>query len=110
MFDLSQIKEANAKAKEKSAERKEDFTGKLNQGMDLFRKFQESGSEKEIKEAADYFFQAIELQSNRIEPYIQISAIFHIFGLKEQAEKYLNEARKINPEAEEVRELEKLLF
>ncbi|MFN4150311.1 MAG: hypothetical protein ACK4IX_05165 [Candidatus Sericytochromatia bacterium] len=109
-LDLTSISSAKDKADKNSEKKKEDFEKEYNEGLNLFRQFAQDKNQDTIKKASSKFFSAIKCKRSRIEPYIYLAYIFHIFDKKERAIEYLNRAKSLDPHSELVIKLQAFLY
>lgn len=77
-------------------------------GLKFLVRFYKTKDKNILKKAGEYFFTAIKVNKIKIEPYIYLAFIFHVFEQKEMSRKYLQLAESIDPKNPEVIELKKL--
>lgn len=109
-LDLNSISSAKNKADKNSEKKKEDFEKEYNDGLNLFRQFAQDKNQDTIKKASSSFFSAIKCKRSRVEPYIYLAYIFHIFDKNELSIEYLNIAKSLDPYSEAVNNLQTFLY
>ncbi len=110
MFDLSALASAKNKAKVNQSRKEEDFNDEFNQGLDFLKTFAESKSEKDLKMAANKFFEAIKCKRSRIERYIYLSYIFYLFDRNDYAREYLNIAKSIDSTSPMIQSIQAIIY
>lgn len=109
-LDLDSISSAKDKANKNIERKKENFEKEYNEGLRLFKEFIQNKNTETLKKSSSKFFEALKCKKTKVEPYIYLSYIFHIFDKEELAIEYLHTAKSLDPNSEEVHRLQEFLY
>ena len=100
MFNMEDLMEAKNQASKNKGNKKDTYNETILKGIELYEEFIETDNDDKIKGAADKFIEALEINRNKMEPYLFLAIIFFTFDEKEKAHDYFEAALEIGSDQE----------
>jgi tetratricopeptide (TPR) repeat protein len=110
MFDLSAIKNAQAKANVNRAEKLDEYDDLIKEAFAFFEKAIQNSDSDGLRRAAGKYIKAISFRRDKVEPFSYLATIFYLFDQEETCMEFYEKAKALDPTFSEIKKLERMLF